>query len=463
MMMMAMVWSRTSFLFFLGFLLCVAFGDNPDKIIKLPGAPSPLPFNQYAGYITVDEVNGRNLFYWFVESQKNPVKDKLVLWLNGGPGCSSLGGGLMTELGPFRPNSDGNTLSLNPNSWNTVANVIFLESPAGVGFSYSNTKSDYTVGDDRTANDTYVFLLKFFDRYPQYQGRAFWITGESYGGHYVPQLANRILQGNAEGKAMKINLEGIMVGNAWTYSVFDNRGAVDYWYTHALISNETYQGIINNCDFGKIGPLKGDPQDQCDMFVDSAFSEMGNINIYDIYVDVCLSRRQQKYVEQLGRAGSRLHRALASVKINPPYQPCIDEYTNIYMNAESVKAAIHAKSDITWSMCSPVINYSYDDLLSSVIPLYNNFANKLRVLVYSGDVDAIVPISGTRQWMFTLGRKVTKSWKPYMVEKQVGGYVVEYDGGLTFASVRNAGHMVPETQPERALYMFSQFLAGNPL
>lgn len=111
-----------------------------------------------------------------------------------------------------------------------------------------------------------------------------------------------------------------MVGNAWTYSVFDNRGAVDYWYTHALISNETYQGIINNCDFGKIGPLKGDPQDQCDMFVDSAFSEMGNINIYDIYVDVCLSRRQQKYVEQLGRAGSRLHRALASVKINPPYQ-----------------------------------------------------------------------------------------------------------------------------------------------
>lgn len=75
------------------------------------------------------------------------------------------------------------------------------------GFSYSNTPSDYTVGDVRTANDTYTFLLGFFKLYPQYQGRPFWITGESYGGHYVPEAAKRIVDGNAQG-GFQINLEG---------------------------------------------------------------------------------------------------------------------------------------------------------------------------------------------------------------------------------------------------------------
>lgn len=94
-----------------------------------------------------------------------------------------------------------------------MANVIFLESPAGVGFSYSMNSSDYSdVGDQITAEDTYVFLLNWFNRFPEYKGRDFYIAGESYGGHYVPQIAtivtfiNHLFDGDTP-----FNLRGIFV------------------------------------------------------------------------------------------------------------------------------------------------------------------------------------------------------------------------------------------------------------
>ena len=93
-----------------------------------------------------------------------------------------------------------------------MANVIFLESPAGVGFSYSNTSSDYRdVGDNRTAADSYAFLVNWLERFPEYKTRDFYITGESYAGHYVPQLAYTILSKNKETNQTVINLKGVAV------------------------------------------------------------------------------------------------------------------------------------------------------------------------------------------------------------------------------------------------------------
>lgn len=93
-----------------------------------------------------------------------------------------------------------------------VANVIFLESPAGVGFSYSNTSSDYITGDKKTAEDSYTFLVNWLERFPQYKSRDFYITGESYAGHYVPQLAYTILSNNNTTN-QTINLKGIAVSS----------------------------------------------------------------------------------------------------------------------------------------------------------------------------------------------------------------------------------------------------------
>lgn len=98
-----------------------------DQITALPGLNFDPNFKQYSGYITVDKANNRRLFYWFVESQNDPSTDPVVLWQNGGPGCSSVGGGLMSELGPFYPNSTGSGLDRNEYSWNKIANVLFVE------------------------------------------------------------------------------------------------------------------------------------------------------------------------------------------------------------------------------------------------------------------------------------------------------------------------------------------------
>ena len=119
------------------------------------------------------------------------------------------------------------------NSWlrNAVANVLFLESPAGVGFSYSNRTSDYVTGDKKTAEDSYTFLINWLERFPEYQTREFFITGESYAGHYIPQLAQLILHNNKITNQTVINLKGIAVSilfEAITEFMHKNKSNIDY-------------------------------------------------------------------------------------------------------------------------------------------------------------------------------------------------------------------------------------------
>lgn len=156
-----------------------------DRITNLPGLDYDPGFDQYSGYLTVDEKHQRNLFYWYVESQNDPATDPVVLWTNGGPGCSGLLG-FGIEHGPFYVDPDGE-LSPNPYSWNKIANMLYVEQPAGVGFSYSKVKDDYKTGDMETASDNYLLILAFFRRFPERKNNPFYIASESYGGHYMPQ------------------------------------------------------------------------------------------------------------------------------------------------------------------------------------------------------------------------------------------------------------------------------------
>ncbi|ONK58024.1 uncharacterized protein A4U43_C09F7120 [Asparagus officinalis] len=119
-----------------------------------------------------------------------------------GPGCSSVGVGAFSENGPFRPS--GQMLVRNEYSWNREANMLFLESPAGVGFSYSSDNSYYGgVDDNMTAMDNLVFLQRWFEKFPQYKNRDLYIAGESYAGHYIPQLANLMVQFNRREKNLQ--------------------------------------------------------------------------------------------------------------------------------------------------------------------------------------------------------------------------------------------------------------------
>nr|ABR16596.1 unknown [Picea sitchensis] len=412
----------------------------------LPGQPMGIKFRQYSGYVTVDAKAGRALFYYFTEAVRDPSKQPLVLWLNGGPGCSSLGFGAMAEVGPFRVNPDGKTVHFNRYTWNQVANILFLESPAGVGFSYSNTSSDYSKhsGDRRTAKDAYTFLMKWFIRFPQYKFRDFYIAGESYAGNYIPELAATILHHQRLSQASFINFKGIMVGNGIMNSDTDNIGQITYPWTHALISDETYEGLINNCIKSNVDEIL------CEVLELKMSLEMGNIDPYSIYAPLCLTNSSELAKQEEAAI--------------PGYDPCIDDYVSKYFNRPDVQKAIHANVtnlNHRWIHCSDLLRWN--DSASTVLPIYRHLiARGLRILLFSGDTDTVVPVTSTRLSINELKLPIATPWYPWLNGDEVGGYTVIYKG-LTFATVRGAGHEVPAFQPSRALTLFKSFLAGKPL
>ncbi|KAL6846443.1 hypothetical protein ACP4OV_023891 [Aristida adscensionis] len=407
-----------------------------DKIAALPGQPDGVGFDQYGGYVTVDEKKGRALFYYLVEAAQDAAAKPLLLWLNGGPGCSSLGYGAMIELGPFRVNSDNKTLSRNENAWNNEANVLFLESPAGVGFSYSNTSSDYNKsGDQRTADDAYVFLVNWLEKFPEYKGRSFYISGESYAGHYVPQLATTILSHNIESKRTIINLQGILVGNPYLDDNKNTKGQIDYLWSHGVISDEVWANITKNCKFS--------PPDSNACSDAMAAYDSGDISGYNIYSPVCIKEPNGKY--------------FSSSKV-PGIDPCSGFYIDAYLNDPMVQKAFHARR-ATWSGCT---NLDWKDAPVTMIPTIKwLLEHGLPVWLFSGDFDAICPLTATRYSVTDLELSISEPWRPWMAKKEVGGYVQQYSSGLVLASVRGAGHQVPYFQPERALVIVSSFLKGK--
>ncbi|XP_071690091.1 serine carboxypeptidase-like 40 [Rutidosis leptorrhynchoides] len=419
-----------------------------DKITKLPGQPQ-VKFDQYGGYVTINETVGRAFYYYFVEAEKSKESLPLLLWLNGGPGCSSLAYGAMQELGPFRVNSDGKTLYRNKFAWNRAANVLFLESPAGVGFSYSNKSSDYKNGGDKsTAADNYVFLLNWLERFPEYKEREFYLAGESYGGHYVPQLAQTILYHNFIANKTLINLKGILIGNAVINDETDTRGMYDYFGSHAIISDETASAIRKSCNFS---PNAVSQTDTCINATNDANYNINAVDIYNIYAPLChdgnLTTKPKKTSWQ-------------------NIDPCSDFYTYAYMNRLDVQEAIHAnvtKLDHDWEPCSEVLQ-GWQDSSATVIPLLKEFMKyNLRVWTFSGDVDARVPITSTKYSIDSMKLPIKTKWHPWFHQQEAAGFVQVYKGDLTLATVRGAGHQVPSYQPKRALALISHFLAGEPL
>ncbi|KAI5070293.1 hypothetical protein GOP47_0014636 [Adiantum capillus-veneris] len=444
-----------------------------DRVISLPGQPPNVEFAQYAGYVTVNASHGRALFYWFFEANSAESASKpLLLWLNGGPGCSSVGYGAAEEIGPFRVNSDGASVSFNKHAWNMETNVLFVESPAGVGFSYSNTTSDYeNFGDAQTALDAYAFLVGWFERFPQYKTHDFYIAGESYAGHYVPQLAYLISQMNGASQSnIQIRLKGILIGNALVDDLLDMTGLVDYAWSHAVVSDSFYHNVSQACDFSTTNWSS-----ECVSLLSSLFSQYRPINIYDIFSDVCVpSVLKTHRLKDLSMTSSRLGR---SMSFKPEMDkkipnggageadPCLDNHVAMYLNRLDVQQALHANTTgvpYEWTGCSDQIS-SWDDSPITMLPILKDLmARGLRVWMFSGDTDGRIPVLSSRYSIGALKLPVLVSWYPWYHNNQVAGWSEVY-ANLTFASVRGAGHMVATYQPERAFALFSTFLKGGSL
>ncbi|KAM0018403.1 putative carboxypeptidase D [Helianthus debilis subsp. tardiflorus] len=434
-----------------------------DLVERLPGQPV-VGFKQYAGYVDVDLKAGRSLFYYFVEADDNDADHKpLSLWLNGGPGCSSMGGGAFTELGPFFPLGNGRGLRRNSKSWNKASNLLFVESPAGVGWSYSNTTSDYTTGDANTARDMHTFLINWYKKFPSFKSRDLYLTGESYAGHYIPQLAIALLDHNERSTGFKFNIKGVAIGNPLLKLDRDVPAVYEYYWSHGMISDEIGLTLMNDCrfeDYTFASPHN--ESDACNDAISQANNIIGEyINNYDVILDVCYP----SIVEQ------ELRLKKTATKISFGVDVCMSYERKFYFNLPEVQRALHAnrtKLSYPWSMCSGILNYNDNDGNINILPLLKRIVkNRIPVWIFSGDQDSVVPLLGSRTLVRELAHdlqfKVTVPYGAWFHQGQVGGWVTEYGNLLTFATVRGAAHMVPYAQPSRALHLFSSFVRGSRL
>ncbi|XP_038905174.1 serine carboxypeptidase-like 45 [Benincasa hispida] len=453
-----------------------------DEISSLPSQPSDTNanFKQFGGYVTIDEKQGRALFYYFVEAQTQPASKPLVLWLNGGPGCSSIGAGAFIEHGPFKIN--GEILVKNDYSWNIEANMLYVESPAGVGFSYSANKSFYSkINDEITARDNLLFLQHWFDKFPEYKNRDFYITGESYGGHYVPQLAHLILKSKAN-----INLKGIAIGNPLLEMVNDFNARDGYLWSHGVVSDSAYKLLSSMCNTSRFfqEALQGFISPDCTFVLSEVAEQLSNfIDDYNVIGDVCSLTAKSQPAILLHPLSSFFYSTIKSASLRhllSHHQEkngidrdiCSQENVAKYLNRKDVQKALHAKlvGVNQWTLCVNNTYWHYDmkNVLIPTIGVVGSLVkSQIRVLVYSGDQDSVIPFTGTRTLVNSLAKSLdlntTMPYKVWLVDNQVGGWSEVYGKFLSFASIRGASHLAPETQPKRSLVLFKAFLDGIPL
>ncbi|CAN8326670.1 unnamed protein product [Cochlearia groenlandica] len=426
-----------------------------DKVTKLPGQNFNVDFAHYSGFVTTNEKLGRALFYWLFEAVEDAKSKPLVLWLNGGPGCSSVGFGEAEEIGPFHIKPDGKTLYLNQYSWNQVANILFLDAPVGVGYSYSNTSSDLrTNGDKRTAQDSLTFLLKWVERFPEYKGREFYIVGESYAGHYIPQLSEAIVKHNQASGENTINLKGYMVGNGLMDDFHDRLGLFQYVWSLGFISDQTYSLLKLQCGYESFVHSSN----ACDKVLEIADNEIGNIDQYSVFTPACLANASQSKM--------LLKKRPMTSRVSEQYDPCTEKHSKVYFNLPEVQEALHVPPGLApskWDTCNYVVNEHWDDCSSSVLNIYHELiAAGLRIWVFSGDADAVVPVTSTRYSIDALKLRPLSTYGPWYIDGQVGGWTQQY-AGLNFVTVRGAGHEVPLHRPKEALALFKAFISGASL
>ncbi|KAK3257530.1 hypothetical protein CYMTET_33381 [Cymbomonas tetramitiformis] len=453
---------------------------------NLPGGPSPLPHGpHYAGHLPF--ADGLYSSFYYLAPHPDPAKPLLV-WMNGGPGASSLMG-LFTELGPLlingqsrpRPNTTDTDWRLfqNPSAWSEEASLLVWEQPAGVGFSRCNdnsTSSKCRGVPERpwdcysSADANLEFLQAFFQRYPEEAQRDLYISGESYGGVYVPLLASRYMAARARptppSKVALPQLKGVAIGNGCIgFGVAGGCGmdTLEVLVAHLEaavpdVSREVLRDVRASCgpDLARgLGPEGPFQNVTCRPALRDLFHELGEYNVYNFdNTDTCGPEYQGNWGagDTFACGGS----ALAD-----------------YLDQGDVQVALHVitggQEPVAWSKRQWDGRWSgYNITAADVRPEMSAAVQaNATMLIYNGLEDAAVPHQGAQGWVEGLfGHSITdhrRKWgsPPYGA---LAGHVTTYvDGRVTYVTVRGAGHLVPADRPLPGRAMISAFLKGVPM
>ncbi|KAJ0988983.1 hypothetical protein J5N97_007339 [Dioscorea zingiberensis] len=435
------------------------------EVKEFPGFDGQLPSKHFAGYITVgNQPHKRHLYYYFATSERNPSKDAVLLWINGGPACSGLDA-LMHQHGPLKIIDDVTTrrgpvkLISNPFSWSQIANIIYVDSPAGTGYSYADSDGDYITNDTKTVSDLYEFTLKFFAEYPEFLPNPLYLAGCSYSGVIVPVLAQEIVIGNEAGNNLNLNFKGYALGNAAIDIDIENNGRVPFAHRMGLISDELYEDLTSSCRGNYWKNTDPDCLKNLEAF---------HVNIEGINTDhvLCLPCKFE--------LGLCLKPNCYDSDQKEYSLPQNSEYDSIHchifntnqkrlLDLETTRQTLHAvpvKISGEWVRCANTkLNYQRD--IFSLIPYHLNLTSKgYRAFIYCGDHDMIIPYTATMEWIKALNYSVIKGWHPWFVDGSIVGYNVQYDHNLLFATFKGAGHTVSQYMPREALIAYQRWIDG---
>ncbi|KAF2458533.1 Alpha/Beta hydrolase protein [Lineolata rhizophorae] len=424
----------------------------------------------YAGLMPIsDEEDSPELFFWFFPSENPAAENEITIWLNGGPGCSSLEG-LFQENGPvlwqwgtFKP-------VRNPWSWHNLTNMLYVEQPVGTGF----TTGEPTATNEEMAADQFLGFFKNFVDTFGFHERSIYIAGESYAGKYIPYISNAMF--DAEDTTY-YNLESIMlIDPSLSEDIIQEEipavPFVDYWGP-LLNLNESFLEDIHDradaCNFTSFietylvfpppGPMPmPEESEECGLWgdiLDAEFLINPCFNVYRI-TDTC-----PVLWDVLGFPGS--------FEYTPPG-------ASVYFNRSDVQEAINAPVGATWALCSDGVldQDTSPETALSVLPGVIEQTNK--TIITHGTADYILLAQGSLlaiQNMTWEGEQGFQSepadpfFVPYHEDQSVASLAgagvmgtTHTERGLTWIEVNMAGHMLPQFVPS-AMYRQLEFLLGR--
>ncbi|GJE85299.1 peptidase S10 serine carboxypeptidase [Phanerochaete sordida] len=421
---------------------------------------------QYSGYL--DIADDKHLFFWFFEARHDPQNAPLMLWLNGGPGASTIASGLLFENGPCKLNPATGRVEDNPYGWNEKVNIIYLDQPVGTGYSYGT-------GDSTTlanlAADVYAFLQLFLQRFPRYARAPLHIAGESWGGHYVPHIGayvdaqnDRLVYAPRRGQ-LHVNLASLLLGNGLTEPASQLETPVDYL-----------------CGAARYPPFKRDDS-RCAMWraaippclrmIKTCYEYQNNATCGPATA-YCWPAVFNAPLDAAREDGHNVY-DLRKPCDESPGGLCYSEFNAIelWLNKTSTKLELGVDPDYTFRTTNPDVQFPFyhkgQALLNSaalLVPLINH---GIRLLAYAGDVDGVCNYMGIELWMKRLEHKYHGEFEygPWSMWVLPSGYWAGAarsagNGSVTYVRVFEAGHMAPFDQPEATLDMISRWVDGKP-
>lgn len=349
--------------------------------------------------------------------------------------------GLFLEHGPFYV-TQNKTLKMRKYSWNMAHNMLYIDNPVGAGFSFTKDKRGYVRNETEVGRDLLVALQQFFKLFPELQSNAFFLTGESYGGKYVPAIGHAIMLHNDKSE-LKINLQGLAIGN----------GLCD---------------PINQGDYGamlyQIGLLDTDGRKMFEKYETKAreFIKANKFDeAYEIF-DLLLSSDLQN-VPPLFKNLTGYDNYF---NYYYPVDPNNAEYFSEWIQQADIRKAIHVGNNSFHAEDKTVMKMLKTDVMQTIAPWIVELLQRYRILFYNGQFDIIVAYVLTENFLKELKWPGADKYKnaqrhQWWVDKELAGYT-KSAGKLTEAIVRNAGHMVPADQPKWALDLITRFTRGKP-